>query len=112
MGALPIVVLAPLGAVSLLYNSLFAKFLLGDVFTRWMGFGTVLITTGAVLIATFGVVEEPLLELAELLRLFARGEWWLFSSLVGGGVAIALAIVRSSLSSSSPSPVQKPADVP
>lgn len=95
VGALPIVVLAPLGAVSLLYNSLFAKFLLGDVFTRWMGVGTVLITTGAILIAAFGVVEEPLLELEELLRLFARKEWWIFSSLAGVGTAVALAVVRS-----------------
>jgi hypothetical protein len=40
VGALPIVVLAPLGAVSLLWNALFARFMLGDVFTPWMVLGT------------------------------------------------------------------------
>ena len=33
IGALPIVVLGPLGAVSLLYNAFFAKIILGDRFT-------------------------------------------------------------------------------
>lgn len=36
IGALPIVMLAPLGAVSLLYNALLAKFLLDDVLGRMM----------------------------------------------------------------------------
>lgn len=40
VGALPIVVLAPLGAVSLLWNALFARLLLGDVFTRYMVLGS------------------------------------------------------------------------
>jgi uncharacterized membrane protein YoaK (UPF0700 family) len=36
IGALPIVMLAPLGAVSLLYNALLARFLLDDFFSRYM----------------------------------------------------------------------------
>ena len=34
IGYLPIVILAPLGAVTLVFNAFFAKILLGDVFTK------------------------------------------------------------------------------
>jgi magnesium transporter len=34
IGYLPIVILAPLGAVTLIFNAFFAKILLGDVFTK------------------------------------------------------------------------------
>lgn len=93
VGALPIVVLAPLGAVSLLWNALFARFLLGDVFTRYMVLGTVLITGGAILIAIFGVVPEPTHRLEDLVRLFGRTEWVVFSSVLGAIVLVVLAIV-------------------
>ena len=39
IGALPIVMLAPLGAVSLLYNALLARILLNDIFSQYMIFG-------------------------------------------------------------------------
>lgn len=39
IGALPIVMLAPLGAVSLLYNALLARFILDDFFSRYMVVG-------------------------------------------------------------------------
>lgn len=39
IGALPIVMLAPLGAVSLLYNALLARFLLNDFFSKYMVLG-------------------------------------------------------------------------
>src|ERR1044072_4964723 len=32
IGYLPIIILAPLGAVNLVFNAIFAKFLLGDIF--------------------------------------------------------------------------------
>ncbi|KAI5475353.1 DUF804 domain membrane protein [Pseudohyphozyma bogoriensis] len=54
IGALPIVVLAPLGAVSLLYNAFFARVILGDEFTIHLVVGTILIAGGAVLIGIFG----------------------------------------------------------
>lgn len=40
IGALSITLLAPLGAVSLLWNAFFARILLGDVFSRYLIFGT------------------------------------------------------------------------
>lgn len=42
IGALPIVMLAPLGAVSLLYNALLARFILDDFFSRYMIAGELL----------------------------------------------------------------------
>ncbi|KAE8257151.1 hypothetical protein A4X13_0g2541 [Tilletia indica] len=72
IGALPIVILAPLGAVSLLYNAVLARFLLNTTFSKFMVAGTALITIGAVLIALFGAITESPHSLDELLRLFAR----------------------------------------
>ncbi|PWN28057.1 hypothetical protein BDZ90DRAFT_219637, partial [Jaminaea rosea] len=73
IGALPIVMLAPLGAVSLLYNALLAKFLLQDVLGPMMIGGTALILVGAVLIGYFGAIQEAPHSLDELLNLFGRG---------------------------------------
>lgn len=73
IGALPIVMLAPLGAVSLLYNALLAKFLLQDALGPMMIGGTALILIGAVLIGYFGAIQEAPHSLDELLGLFARG---------------------------------------
>ncbi|KAK0546346.1 hypothetical protein OC861_005311 [Tilletia horrida] len=72
IGALPIVILAPLGAVSLLYNAVLARFLLNTTFSKFMVAGTALIIIGAVLIALFGAITESPHSLDELLRLFSR----------------------------------------
>lgn len=81
IGALPIVMLAPLGAVSLLYNALLARFILDDFFSKYMIIGTTLIAIGAVLIGYFGVVQEPTHSLDDLLSLFARPTFVAFASL-------------------------------
>ncbi|CAO1624177.1 unnamed protein product [Sympodiomycopsis kandeliae] len=72
IGALPIVMLAPLGAISLLYNALLAKFLLQDALGLPMVVGTALILLGAVLIGYFGAIQEAPHSLDELLALFGR----------------------------------------
>ncbi|MCO5585512.1 hypothetical protein L7F22_039445 [Adiantum nelumboides] len=73
--------LAPLGAVSLLYNALLARFILDDFFSKYMIIGTTLIAIGAVLIGYFGVVQEPTHSLDDLLSLFARPTFVAFASL-------------------------------
>jgi drug/metabolite transporter (DMT)-like permease len=93
IAALPVVILAPLGAVSLLWNAFFARLLLGDVFSIWMALGTLLIAGGAVLIAIFGVVPEPTHSLEDLLYLFRRPVFVAYFSLLGAVVVIALGIV-------------------
>ncbi|GJN91686.1 hypothetical protein Rhopal_004709-T1 [Rhodotorula paludigena] len=72
IGALPIVVLGPLGAVSLLWNALFARYILGDEFTVQLAAGSVLIAGGATLIGIFGVVPEQTHTLPQLLALYRR----------------------------------------
>lgn len=95
IAALPVVILAPLGAVSLLWNAFFARLLLGDVFSPWMFIGTLLIAGGAVLIAIFGIVPEPTHSLEDLLRLFSRPAFIIYFSLLGLAVVVCLAVVSS-----------------
>ena len=81
IGALPIVMLAPLGAVSLLYNAVLARFLLNDLLSKYMVVGTALIASGAVLIGYFGVVPSPPHSLDELLDLYARPTFVAFATI-------------------------------
>ena len=95
IASLPVVILAPLGAVSLLWNAFFARFLLGDVFSPWLILGTLLIAGGAVLIALFGIVPEPTRSLEDLLELFGRSAFIAYFSLLGAAVVVCLALVSS-----------------
>lgn len=75
-------VLAPLGGISLLWNSLLAHVILGEGFSNSMMVGTVLIATGAVLIAIYGVVPDGNHSLDELLALWKRPAFVAFFSVV------------------------------
>ncbi|KAF7306921.1 hypothetical protein MIND_00484600 [Mycena indigotica] len=126
IAALPVVILAPLGAVSLLWNALFARILLGDVLSPWMVLGTLLIAGGAILIAVFGIVPEQTRSLEDLLALFRRPAFVVYFSLLGAVVLVSLLITHwaeYSLSrrvaqsthdavSLSPSPSAPPVQVP
>ncbi|TFK77103.1 hypothetical protein BDN72DRAFT_27260 [Pluteus cervinus] len=94
IASLPVVILAPLGAVSLLWNAFFARLLLGDVFSPWMILGTLLIAGGAVLIAVFGIVPEPTRSLEDLLELFRRPAFVAYFSTLGVLVFLCLAITH------------------
>ncbi|KAI0793515.1 hypothetical protein C8Q75DRAFT_713105 [Abortiporus biennis] len=94
IASLPVVILAPLGAVSLLWNAFFARILLGDAFSIWMLIGTILIAGGAILIAVFGILPEPTRSLEDLLVLFSRPTFIAYFSLLGIFVVICLAITH------------------
>ncbi|KAF9822173.1 hypothetical protein IEO21_00167 [Rhodonia placenta] len=94
IASLPVVILAPLGAVSLLWNAFFARILLGDVFSIWMLIGTLLIAGGAVLVAVFGIVPEPTHSLEDLLMLFNRPVFVVYFSLLGIATVVCLAITH------------------
>ncbi|KAF7969038.1 hypothetical protein HWV62_28429 [Athelia sp. TMB] len=94
IASLPVVILAPLGAVSLLWNAFFARFILGDVFSPWMILGTLFIAGGAVLIAIFGIVPEPTRSLEDLLELFRRPAFVAYFSLLGATVVVCLVITH------------------
>ncbi|KAK7694666.1 hypothetical protein QCA50_001854 [Cerrena zonata] len=94
IASLPVVILAPLGAVSLLWNAFFARILLGDAFSIWMLLGTLFIAGGAVLIAVFGIVPEPNHSLEDLLVLFSRPAFIAYFSLLGIFTVVCLAVTH------------------
>ncbi|PFH54471.1 hypothetical protein AMATHDRAFT_83004 [Amanita thiersii Skay4041] len=94
IASLPVVILAPLGAVSLLWNAFFARIILGDVFSPWMLLGTLLIAGGAVLIAVFGIVPETRHSLDDLLELFSRPAFIAYFSILGVMLVVCLAFAH------------------
>ncbi|GJJ73343.1 magnesium transporter [Entomortierella parvispora] len=82
IGYLPVIILAPLGAVTLVFNALFARLLLGDVFSRQSAAGTFLILLGAIMIGLFGVVPEPSHSLKDLIDLWKRPAFIVYFSLI------------------------------
>ncbi|KIP11943.1 hypothetical protein PHLGIDRAFT_395773 [Phlebiopsis gigantea 11061_1 CR5-6] len=95
IASLPVVILAPLGAVSLLWNAFFARLILGDVFSPWMVISTLCIAGGAVLIAVFGIVPEPTHSLEDLLALFSRPAFVAYFSLLGLFTLVSLIITHA-----------------
>ncbi|KAJ7630931.1 hypothetical protein FB45DRAFT_916960, partial [Roridomyces roridus] len=94
IASLPVVILAPLGGISLLWNAFFARLILGDVFSPWMVVGTILIAGGAVLIGIFGIVPEQTRSLEDLLQLFSRPAFIVYFSLLGAAVLACLVITH------------------
>ncbi|OIW31016.1 hypothetical protein CONLIGDRAFT_630912 [Coniochaeta ligniaria NRRL 30616] len=89
---LPLPVLSTLQASGLVFNSICATLILGEPFTRWSLWGTLLVCSGATLIAIFGAIPSPSHKLSELLALLGRRPfvlWMSFQALLV--VAIALA---------------------
>ncbi|KAJ6151317.1 hypothetical protein N7470_007911 [Penicillium chermesinum] len=81
---LPLPVLSTLQASGLVFNTIFATLILGEPFTRYSFAGTVLVCTGAILIATFGAIGEPAHSLNQLLGLLQRRPFlaWMSTTLV------------------------------
>ncbi|KIJ68446.1 hypothetical protein HYDPIDRAFT_36916 [Hydnomerulius pinastri MD-312] len=86
IASLPVVILAPLGAVSLLWNALFARLLLRPPLIL----GTALIAGGAALIAVYGIVPETPRSLDELMALFARPAFIAWFCVEGAVVLVCL----------------------
>ncbi|KAK2047868.1 hypothetical protein LZ31DRAFT_103271 [Colletotrichum somersetense] len=72
ISTLPLPVLSTLQASGLVFNSICATLILNEPFTRWSLWGTLLVCTGAVLIAIFGAIPAPPHNLQELLELLGR----------------------------------------
>ncbi|KAG0325325.1 hypothetical protein BGZ99_000781 [Dissophora globulifera] len=82
IGYLPVIILAPLGAVTLVFNALFARLLLGDRFSKQSAAGTFLILLGAIMIGLFGIVPEPSHSLDDLIQLWKRPAFIVYFSLI------------------------------
>ncbi|CAI4211135.1 unnamed protein product [Parascedosporium putredinis] len=81
ISTLPLPVLSTLQASGLVFNSICATLILGEPFTRWSLWGTLLVCGGALLIAIFGAIPSPAHNLRELLELLVRGPfvgWMIF----------------------------------
>lgn len=72
ISTLPLPVLSTLQASGLVFNSICATLILGEPFTRWSLWGTLLVCSGAILIAIFGAIPSPTHTLDELLALLGR----------------------------------------
>jgi hypothetical protein len=78
---LPLPVLSTLQASGLVFNSICATLILGEPFTRWSLGGTILVSTGALLIGIFGAIPEPAHNLDQLLDLLGRNAFLIWVSL-------------------------------
>lgn len=103
---LPLPVLSTLQASGLVFNSICATLILGEPFTRWSLGGTLLVASGAILIAIFGAIPEPAHSLDQLLLLLGRKPfviWMILQALlVVGIVIVAASLGRLGSISSSP----------
>ncbi|KAJ2907888.1 hypothetical protein GGI21_003436, partial [Coemansia aciculifera] len=78
---LPVFVAAPLAAVGLVANAVFAKYILASSFAHTDLLGTLLVSLGSCCVAVFGAIEEPPLSLEELLKLYSRPAYVVFFAL-------------------------------
>ena len=88
---LPLPVLSTLQASGLVFNSICATLILGEPFTRWSLGGTLLVSSGAVLIAIFGAIPEPAHNLDQLLVLLGRRPfviWMICQALLVAGIIV------------------------
>ncbi|KJZ79391.1 hypothetical protein HIM_01542 [Hirsutella minnesotensis 3608] len=106
ISTLPLPVLSTLQAAGLVFNSICATLILSEPFTRWSLCGTLLVTSGAILIAIFGAIPSPAHNLLELLELLARKPfvaWMILQAIFVVSIAVAVDVVNnmSSLSHNS-----------
>lgn len=96
---LPLVILSPLQASGLVFNSICATLILSEPFTRYSLAGTILVCSGAALIAAFGAMEEPAHSLDELLELLGKRGFlvWMFGTLLVVGAILALVKMSTTL---------------
>lgn len=95
---LPLPVLSTLQASGLVFNSICATLILGEPFTRWSLWGTLLVCSGAVLIAIFGAIPSPAHTLSELLDLLGRRPfvlWMSFQAFLVIVIAVGTEVVSS-----------------
>lgn len=93
---LPLPVLSTLQASGLVFNSICATLILGEPFTRWSLWGTLLVCSGAVLIAIFGAIPSPAHKLSELLDLLGRRPfviWMSFQAVIVVSMAVATELI-------------------
>lgn len=97
ISTLPLPVLSTLQAAGLVFNSLCASLILDEPFTRWSLWGTLLVSTGAVLIGIFGAIPSPAHSLRELLDLLGRWQfivWMALQAVLVVSMAVVVELVN------------------
>ncbi|KAL1895073.1 hypothetical protein Sste5346_005495 [Sporothrix stenoceras] len=100
ISTLPLPVLSTLQASGLVFNSICATLILGEPFTRWSLYGTLLVCSGAILIAIFGAIPAPAHDLDELLELLVRPAfvaWMSLQTVIVLVIAISVEVASSLL---------------
>ncbi len=92
---LPFVVLSPIQASGLVFNSICASLLLQEPFTRYSLAGTVLVSIGAGLVAGFGALGEPSHSLTELIWLFGQPHFIVWMAMQGALLLILMIMTSS-----------------
>lgn len=103
---LPLPVLSTLQASGLVFNSICATLILGEPFTRWSLGGTLLVCSGAVLIAVFGAIPEPAHNLDQLLHLLWRRPFVLW--MIGQALVVAAFVITASCLGRAPNIASNP----
>ncbi|KEY68694.1 hypothetical protein S7711_00568 [Stachybotrys chartarum IBT 7711] len=101
ISTLPLPVLSTLQAAGLVFNSICATLILSEPFTRWSLCGTLLVSSGAILIAIFGAIPSPAHDLRELLVLLVRRPfviWMILQALFVVAIAIVIDVINSASS--------------
>ncbi|KAF4510110.1 hypothetical protein G6O67_002026 [Ophiocordyceps sinensis] len=101
ISTLPLPVLSTLQAAGLVFNSICASLILSEPFTRWSLCGTLLVTTGAILIAIFGAIPSPAHDLHELLGLLGRKPfvvWMILQAFFVVSIAVVVDVVNNTTS--------------
>lgn len=100
ISTLPLPVLSTLQASGLVFNSICATLILGEPFTRWSLYGTLLVCSGAILIAIFGAIPAPAHDLDELLELLVRPAfvaWMSLQTVIVLAIAISVEVASALL---------------
>ncbi|ORZ04029.1 hypothetical protein BCR43DRAFT_431319 [Syncephalastrum racemosum] len=94
IGYLPIVILAPIGAVNLVFNAIAARIVLGDPFTTQSICGTLLIALGALLVGIFGVIQEPNHSLDDLIELYKKPAFIAYFSILETCIFVTMVVTH------------------
>ncbi|OAD66694.1 hypothetical protein PHYBLDRAFT_99255, partial [Phycomyces blakesleeanus NRRL 1555(-)] len=94
IGYLPIVILAPIGAMNLVFNTVAARLVLGDPLTQRSILGTMLIVTGALLVGFFGIINEPNHSLDDLILLYKRPTFIIYFGILESGLLLMMLITQ------------------
>ncbi|ANB13015.1 hypothetical protein AWJ20_1293 [Sugiyamaella lignohabitans] len=94
---LPLIVLSPLQAIGLVFNSISASILLAEPFTKYSFIGTGLVSVGALIIAAFGAIPEPHHNLNELLVLLQRTQFLLWMGITLSLVILILVLIATGI---------------